>query len=69
MEARRSTTEKPSENLVSKLEGVEVPPKDSKNVGNQKNEADEGREAVCVSLLLDRVALNQVPEARPNYHA
>jgi len=47
----------------------DVPPEDSKNVGDQKDQADEGREAVCVSFFLDRVALDEIPEAGTDDHA
>ena len=70
MEARRSTTEKPWANLVSRLRMQEdVPPEDSKNVSDQKDQADEGREAVRVPFFLDRVALDEIPEAGTDDHA
>jgi hypothetical protein len=78
IEARRSTVEKPSANLQIKLirlcprkRGLlvkYVPPKDSKNICDQEDEADEGRKSISVSLLHYLEALDDVAEAWAKYH-
>ncbi len=46
-----------------------LPPEDTEYVGNDKNQADEGRETLSLTrLLVDLVALNEIAKARAHDH-
>ncbi len=68
MEARSSTFEKSSANLYDKEISYVLPPKDSKNVCDQKDQANKRRETVSVTLLHYCVALNNVANAGSEDH-
>lgn len=46
-----------------------LPPKDSEDVCDNEDQADERREAICVLLLENLVRLNDVADAWSQNHA
>lgn len=58
---------KPSTTSEWQIE-ADLPPKHPDDVGDEEDQANEGREAVSIFFLLDLEALNDVAETRTHDH-